>query len=117
MKKCYETLLPIILCMTSVVAFGQATVTGKVTSAGGGEALPGVNILVKGTSLGTVTDVAGQYTITTPDENSILVFSFIGYATQEVSVGGRSVIDVQIASDVTTLSEVVVVGYGTQLKK
>lgn len=91
-------------------------VTGKVTSEDG-EGLPGVNILVKGTSIGTTSDVSGNYSIDVPDDNAVLVFSFIGYVTQEVPVGSQSVIDVQLKQDVVSLEEIVVVGYGSQEKK
>lgn len=90
-------------------------VTGTVTS-GKGEPLPGVNILVKGTSIGAVTDIDGKYNISVPDEKNILVFSFIGFTTQEVPVNGRTIIDVILEQDISTLDEVVVVGYGTQKK-
>jgi TonB-linked SusC/RagA family outer membrane protein len=90
-------------------------VTGTVTSAEGG-LLPGVNILVKGTNIGAVTDVDGKYSLDVPDENDVLVFSFIGYTTQEIAVNGRSIINVALAEDVQSLEEIVVVGYGTQKK-
>lgn len=92
-------------------------VKGKVTSSENNEPLPGVNVIIKGTSRGTVTDLEGNYTISIPDENSILIFSFVGLQTQEVPVNSRSVIDVQMVSDVKALSEVIVVGYGTQDKR
>lgn len=81
-----------------------------------GNPLPGVNVVVKETTLGTVTDAEGKYSINVPDDNSVLVFSFIGYTTQEISVTGRTSIDVTLQEDVTSLNEVVVVGYGTQKK-
>jgi TonB-linked SusC/RagA family outer membrane protein len=87
----------------------QGTVTDKA-----GAPLPGVSILIKGTVVGTVTDIEGKYSINANTENNILVFSFIGYAPQEVAVNGRSTIDVALAEDVQSLDEVVVVGYGTQ---
>jgi TonB-linked SusC/RagA family outer membrane protein len=88
------------------------TVTGKVTSESDGMPLPGVNVLVKGTSMGTTTDSDGQYTIQAENENSVLVFSFIGYVTQEVTVGSRTTVDVVLADDIKTLSEVVVTALG-----
>lgn len=91
-------------------------VTGEVREAETNTALPGVNILVQGTTVGTVTDASGQYAIDVPDENAVLVFSFIGYATKEVQVNGQTVINVQMAPDMQTLNEVVVIGYGTQKK-
>src|SRR5690349_7860077 len=94
----------------------ERVVTGKVTSTEDGAALPGVNVLVKGTTQGTVTDAGGTYSITVSDGAS-LVFTFIGYTLSEVGVGTRTTIDVQMAPDIQQLSEVVVVGYGTQLKQ
>ena len=96
----------------------KVTVTGTVTDESG-TGLPGATVVLKGeASTGTVTDVEGKYALTIPDEqpNPILVFSFVGYTTQEVAVDNQSVIDVQLGSDVTSLEEVVVVGYGTQKK-
>ncbi|RUA29799.1 MAG: TonB-dependent receptor [Bacteroidetes bacterium] len=92
------------------------TVSGTVTDAETGEALPGVNVLLKGTGTGITTDLDGNYKISVPSEGGALVFTFIGMETQEVTIGSRSVIDVQMQTDVEQLSEVVVVGYGTTLK-
>lgn len=82
-----------------------------------GAALPGVNVVVKGTTQGTVTDGDGNFSLNVPSNESVLVFSFIGFVTQEVAVNGQSTIDVTLIADSETLSEVVVVGYGTQEKK
>jgi TonB-linked SusC/RagA family outer membrane protein len=79
--------------------------------------MPGVNILVKGTSVGTTTDANGKYSIELPDGDGILVVTFIGYERQEVPVNGRTVVDVVLAPDIAQLEEVVVVGYGTQKKE
>lgn len=79
-----------------------------------GESLPGVNVIEKGTTNGTATDADGKFSMNVQDANSVLVFSFIGYVSQEVAVNGRSVIDVVLTADVQRLEEVVVVGYGTQ---
>jgi len=92
----------------------QFTVSGTVTDASTGDAMPGVNILVKGTSLGAITDAAGKYSISMSDRNATLVFSFIGYITQEVPLSGRTTIDVALQGELTDLDEVVVVGYSTQ---
>ena len=78
--------------------------------------LPGVNVLVKGTTIGTTTDAQGRYSLNVPDENSILVISFIGYSTQEITVGTQTTINVKLMPDIQQLGEVVVVGYGTQKK-
>jgi TonB family protein len=90
----------------------SSTVSGRVTSLEDGTAIPGINVVVKGTSQGVMTDVEGTYRITLPEGKNTLVFSFIGMVTQEVAVGTRQVIDVQLAPDVSALSEVVVTGYG-----
>ncbi|HYF68205.1 MAG TPA: SusC/RagA family TonB-linked outer membrane protein [Ohtaekwangia sp.] len=88
-------------------------VTGKVTDESG-VPFPGANIVVKGTTTGTTTDVDGNYTIDVPDANSILVFSFVGYASQEVPVGGRTVIDVSMTPDIQSLQEVIVTALGVK---
>ncbi len=92
----------------------DVSVSGKITSEDAPDGLPGVNIYVKGTTEGTVTDLSGNYQINVPSTNSILVYSSIGYVTEEITVGDRSVIDIVLASDVTALEEIVVVGYGEQ---
>ena len=81
-----------------------------------GEGLIGVNILVKGTNIGTVTDIEGKYNLAVPDDGNTLVFSSVGYISQEVNISGRSVIDVTLQEDITSLEDIVVVGYGTQRK-
>lgn len=93
----------------------QVVVTGKITDATSAP-LPGVNILIKGTSSGTVSDSNGDYSIEVSDPNAVLVFSFIGHVTQEIALAGQTRIDVKLVEDTQTLSEVVVVGYGTQRK-
>ncbi len=95
----------------------QRTISGKVTSLEEGSPLPGVNVVLKGTTAGTVTDIDGNFSLSVPSEGGTLVFSFIGLATEEVEVGARSVIDVQMSPDIEQLSEVVIVGYGSTLKK
>lgn len=90
------------------------TITGKVIDAKN-ETLPGVSVLIKGTNNGTITDVNGAYTLSANEED-ILQFSYIGYATQLVPVSGRSIIDLTLEEDVAQLDEIVVVGYGTQKK-
>jgi TonB-linked SusC/RagA family outer membrane protein len=107
--------LLLLLWVVSGLCTAQAqgiSITGTVSSEG--EALPGVNVFLKGTSVGTVTDASGRYSISVPDPNGTLVFSFIGYATQEVAINGRTTIDVVLQEDVQSLEEVVVVGYSTQ---
>ncbi|NJN26594.1 MAG: SusC/RagA family TonB-linked outer membrane protein [Cyclobacteriaceae bacterium] len=93
------------------------TITGRVTSSEDNEGLPGVNVVVQGTSFGTVTDVNGNYSLEVPSSESVLVFSSVGYIKEEVAVGNRSVIDFNLMPDITALEEIVVVGYGTQVKR
>jgi len=94
----------------------QMTVTGVVTDASTGEVIPGVNVVVKGTTIGTITDEKGKYSINVPDRNATLVFSFIGYNPQEILLGGRTLLNVALSLDVKRLEEIVVVGYGVQKK-
>ena len=94
----------------------EKTISGMVTDLSTAESLPGVNIVAKGTTIGTVTDIDGNYRLTVPDEATILVFSSVGYITQEVAINERSVIDMQMEPDVQSLEEIVVVGYGTVKK-
>lgn len=104
------------MCM-SVFAFSQTLISGVVTSQEDNEGLPGVTIVVKGTAQGTVTDVNGSYKINVPSSESVLIFSFVGHESQEIVAGGQSVINLALNPDVTSLDEVIVVGYGTQQKK
>ena len=94
----------------------QTVVTGKVIDKLTGEAMPGVNILVKGTTTVAITDNTGKYSISVSDRNAVLVFSFIGYLSTEIPSEGKSVVDVSLASDVQNLEEVVIVGYSTRKK-
>ncbi|MEX2233738.1 MAG: SusC/RagA family TonB-linked outer membrane protein [Cyclobacteriaceae bacterium] len=91
-------------------------VKGTITSGADSQSLPGVNVSIKGTTQGTVTDVDGAYTIVVPSSESTLVFSFVGFVNQEVKVNNKSDIDITLEPDITSLQEVVVVGYGTQEK-
>jgi TonB-linked SusC/RagA family outer membrane protein len=95
----------------------ESAIRGKVTSAEDGQGLPGVNVLLKGSSVGTTTDAGGNYSLTVPDKGGILVFSYIGYTTEEVPVSNQATIDVALVPDIQSLGEVVVVGYGTQERK
>ena len=107
----------VLLCLLFTLSVqAQRTVTGQVVDATSNETLIGTTVKVKDSSTGTVTDIDGNYSITVPEGEQTLVFSSIGFATQEVAVGNQSVIDVQLDTDVESLSEVVVVGYGTQRK-
>ncbi|MHA7128107.1 SusC/RagA family TonB-linked outer membrane protein [Algoriphagus namhaensis] len=92
------------------------TVTGTVSSSSDNTSIPGVVVRVKGTSRGTVTDIDGKYSISETNPESVLIFSLIGYTSQEVQVGNQSVIDISLAESEELLEEVVVVGYGEQKK-
>jgi TonB-linked SusC/RagA family outer membrane protein len=105
-----------MLLETSIVLAQGRTISGAVSDETGSP-VPGVNIILKGTATGTTTDVNGKYTIAVPNDEAILVVTFVGYATAEQRVGTRSNIDVQLAPDITTLSELVVTGYSIQEKK
>jgi TonB-linked SusC/RagA family outer membrane protein len=98
-------------------AAAQQTVSGKVVSEEDGQGMPGINIVVKGTSTGTVTDASGLYRLAITTENPTLVYSFIGYATQEIKVGERSVVDVVMKTDDKQLEEVVITGYREENRK
>ena len=114
----------LLLCLTAVFAFAYCeslaqgrTVTGKITTAEDGSPLPGVNVVLKGTTEGTVSDVNGSFTLSVPSTDAVLVFSFIGLLTQEVPAGERTVVDVQMAQDITQLEEVVVTGAGIERER
>jgi len=92
------------------------TITGKVSDKLG-QALPGVNVRLKGSKTGTQTDSFGSYSIRVPDNTGVLVFSFLGFISQEVTIGNQTIINVTLTEDPKSLSEVVVVGYGTQSRK
>ena len=110
--------LLLLLCwllLPAATALGQSLrVSGRVLDAGANTGLPGVNVTVKGTSTGAVTDANGAYNLNVPTANATLVYSFIGYLTQEITVDSRTTIDVSLAADTKSLNEVVVVAYGTQ---
>ncbi|MGF1636338.1 MAG: SusC/RagA family TonB-linked outer membrane protein, partial [Cyclobacteriaceae bacterium] len=101
---------------TVEVVLQTISISGRVSSSDTPEGLPGVNVVVKGTAQGTVTDMDGRYTLDVAGSESILVFSSVGYLTEEVVVGGRSVLDMSLTLDVTALEEIVVVGYSEQTR-
>jgi len=92
-----------------------ATLTGQVTDESGA-VLPGVSIIIKGTTTGTITDIEGYYSLEV-NPSDVLIFSFIGYSNQEIIVGTQSVVNVRLEADITTLGEIVVTGYGTQQRR
>ncbi len=111
-------LLGLMLFLVNALAFAQGrVVTGTVTSVEDGLGVPGATVLVKGTTIGTATDIDGKYSINVPAGSNVLVFTFVGLTSQEVNIGNRSTINVALESDITALSEVIVTGYGTQPKR
>jgi TonB-linked SusC/RagA family outer membrane protein len=108
--------LVLFFVIGSFSAFAQRTVSGTVKDTGG-NGMPGVNVIVKGTSSGTTTDANGQYSISVTNDATTLVFSFIGYTTQEVEIGNRSTVDVSMAEDTKQLGEVVVTALGIERDK
>lgn len=114
-RKLLFTVLLHSLLLTTVWAQDRQ-VSGKVTAAEDGTSLPGVNIVVQGTTKGTTTDAEGNYTIQLAPTENTLVFTFVGFSTITEEVGDRTVIDVVMGSDITSLGEVVVIGYGVAKK-
>ncbi len=114
MKQQYQILsLMLFFVLCSTMAFAQRTISGTVSDSNG-QGMPGVNVIVKGTSAGTTSDANGRYNISVNDGATVLVFSFIGYATQEVDAGTRTTVDVTMAEDIRELSEVVVTALGVE---
>ncbi|WP_194777391.1 SusC/RagA family TonB-linked outer membrane protein [Pararhodonellum marinum] len=118
MKEFYKKLsvLLVLLLFSSAMVLAQRTVTGQITDEFG-EGLPGVTVLLKGTTTGTATDIEGNYSLNVPSNESILVFSFVGYLNKEEVVGNRTIVSVAMNPDVQTLSEMVVTGYAVQERK
>lgn len=108
-------LLPLMLF--SFWSFAQSISVKGVTKDESGSPIPGVTVVLKGTSQGTISDVDGSYTLKDVNRNGVLIFSFVGMKSQELPINGQSVIDVVLKSDVEDLSEVVVVGYGVQRRE
>ncbi|MGB3587785.1 MAG: carboxypeptidase-like regulatory domain-containing protein, partial [Tunicatimonas sp.] len=106
-----------LLCLWgSASLLAQSEISGQVTDGETNEALPGVNILVKGSTQGTISDVEGNYRLTVPAGAEALVFSSIGFTPEEIAINGRTTINLVMMPDIQSLQEVVVVGYGTQEK-
>ena len=111
------TLVYVLACiLLSMHAMAQIKVSGKVTNAADGTAIPNTTVAIKGTSSGTIANENGVYSLTVPNSNAVLVFSFTGFANQEVKVGNRTVIDVALDVQVNTLNDLVVIGYGSVKK-
>lgn len=115
--------IPLLILIISVSGFNSYAqsskhhVSGKVTDATNGKSLPGVDVLVKGTTIGTTTSPKGQYNLNIPAANDTLVFSYIGYSSQDIPVRGRSKVNVKLVNKVINGKQLVVVGYGTQQKE
>ena len=110
-----KQLMLILSIMMSSFAYAQSRVSGTVTDQQN-QPLPGVNVLVKGSTQGTTTDASGKYQVEVLSSDAILTFSFIGFTSQEKAVGNQTVVDVTLQEDIQNLQEVVVVGYGTVKK-
>ena len=121
-------LLPILFAVSATMASGAREkakvpdqpviqVTGQVVSSEDQESMPGVNVVLKGTTTGTVTDIDGRYTIDVPSPEAVLVFSSVGFVLQEVTVGNRTTLNVSLDPDIQALEELLVVGYGTKPKR
>jgi TonB-linked SusC/RagA family outer membrane protein len=106
-----------LVAVSQLAIAQQRTVTGRVVSSEDQSGLPGVNILVKGTTNGTITDADGKYSINVPSANDVLVFSYVGYSTQEAQVGSRDGIDITLALDAKQLTEIVVTALGVEKDK
>ena len=104
----------VLVCCQSNIAFSQTLTVAGVVRDETNVPIPGVNIVVKGTTAGSITDGDGKYSVTVPNGNAVLVFTFIGYADQEVTVAGRTQIDVSMVADITSLDEVVVTALGIE---
>ncbi|KAF0238049.1 MAG: TonB-linked outer membrane, partial [Prolixibacteraceae bacterium] len=120
-KKCFKGFLAFLLlavCMSfsNGLYAQQKTIRGKVTDTGNNP-LPGVSVVVKGATIGTVTNVDGDYELIMPADAATLMYSYIGMRTQEVAIGTQTTINIVLAEDLVGLDEVVVIGYGTRLKE
>lgn len=118
MLKSLQSTLLFLFCAVGLALAQDRVVTGTVTSAADGAPLPGVNVIVKGTSVGSITDVDGRYQISVPVNGRSLVFSYIGFVSEEIEIANRSTVNMQMFADIKELSEVVVTAFGlTQEKK
>lgn len=115
MKNSYSALLQrlvvfLLLCLPAVAAIGQRTISGKITDANR-ESLPGVNVLLKGTAAGAVTDLDGSFSMEVPSTGGALIVSYIGYRTVEIPLDAQSTYAITLQEDVSTLKELIVTGY------
>jgi len=110
--------IALLMFICTHVAFAQQqSISGKITAAKDGTPLPGVNVIIEGTTQGTTSDADGTFKLEVPGPDAVIVFSFIGFTTQRVPVGNKTTIDLSLEEDLTTLQEVVVVGYSSQEKR
>ncbi len=112
------SLITLLMVFSIAAAFAQGReVTGTVLDATLGDPLPGVTVLIKGTTRGTTTDLDGRFSLTVQPGDETLVFSFVGFTAQELAIGNRSNFDLELEEDIQSLQEAVVIGYGTQDRK
>jgi len=118
MKRRKRKLLSLLLILMAIPAFlhAQNVITGVVTESSSGEPLPGVNVVVEGTAIGTITDIEGKYSLQVEDPEATLVFSYVGFITENIPLEGATTIDITLIPDILSLDELVVIGYGTQKK-
>ena len=115
MRQHLRVVLMLLAFGLAQIAWAQErAITGKVTSAEDGSPIPGVNVILKGTTTGTVTDIDGNYKLNVPSDQGILVYRFIGLTTHEIPIGTQSVIDVIMEAEITQLSEIVVTAVGIE---
>jgi TonB-linked SusC/RagA family outer membrane protein len=115
-KKRSRKILLILCCgLLSASMYAQVKITGRVVD-NNGDPIPGANVVIKGTTVGAVSDSNGNYTVSAPDAGAVIVFSFMGYESQEMVVGDKTSMDVTLTEATTEIEEVVVVGFGTQKK-
>jgi TonB-dependent starch-binding outer membrane protein SusC len=112
-----KKLLPLLLFLITGFAHAQISVSGQVTSARDGLGIPGVTVQIKGTTIGTASDIDGKYTLSVSSADQVLVFRSIGYTAKEITVGNQRIINLEMEEDMASLDEVVVVGYGTMRRQ
>jgi TonB-dependent starch-binding outer membrane protein SusC len=115
MRKCTILFLGLMLVFTTLAFSQERVITGKITSGEDGSPLPGASVVVKGTTTGTITDIDGNFSLTVPADG-ILLISFVGYLTEEITIGDQTNVDVTLLPDIAKLEEIVVIGYGVQKK-
>lgn len=113
----YQVLEDHLIVISPAEQFQERTITGRVSSMKDNEGIPGANVIVKGSNAGTITDIEGNYTLQLEGENPILVFSYVGYVSEEIEVGNQSVINVSLAESIESLEEIVVVGLSIERNK